>query len=528
MSVQRRFFIAMISSYATRLGTLRRLLFCNPAAFLFLALAGSLAHATPWNHTSWPPPTANSDVTASVPVYATVSATPSPSITLNFIKSGMYQIYRKDPSATTWGTAVATFTSDVNTWTDTNVTVGQMYEYKCMITDPPSSPALIHIPNPITYTSGSTAYPTGYIVSGINVDETQPRGRIIVVVASDVPTNLPNEYNQYISDLQADGWFVHIISVAPGGYDVGGTNACATISVVNAGSGYVAGTAGTTNSTADYTFTDTVTGSIAFGTITVSATPVAGAVSTVTVASGGAGGGFNVGDPLTIGDVASSTGTGATFKVGTVTTVGPNPAPIRAAIQAIYNQYPGQVKDLVMVGKVPACRTSSSFVYDPDGHLVNCGATGADGYYANMTGTWTDTGSNLSLYPNYGVTLGTGEVNTPNDGKFDQYFMSQTGGEADMGFGRIDLSNGIAGQYEALKAYFNKLHRFKTCSPDFLPGRRIIMREGDFENVDGTGWNMALQRQSSQWSGRAQLHKRRQRHRRHCRQRLADGSQRQF
>src|SRR5262249_16944099 len=30
-----------------------------------------------------------------------------------------------------------------------------------------------------------------------------------------------------------------------------------------------------------------------------------------------------------------------------------------------------------------------------------------------------------------------------------------------------------------------------TCSPDFLPGRRIGFRYGDFENVDGTGWNMA-------------------------------------
>jgi len=471
------------------------------AALVSIALLGlsfTAAEATPWNHTSWPPPGTNCDVAASVPMYASVTATPTPSITLNFINSAKYQIFRKDPSATTWGTAVTTLASDLNTWTDTNVVVGQMYEYKCVMTDPPASPALIHVPNPKTYVAGTPADPTGYILSGINVDETQPRGHLIVLVASDVSANLPTEYNQYLTDLQADGWFVHQIIVPPipttiVGYDILGANALATVTVTNGGTGYLTTASGTTNTTTEYTFTDTATGSIAFGTISL--TSGTSSISAVTIATGGAGGGFNVGDTLTIGDVAASTGSGATFKVATVTSgTEPTPQSIRSQIQALYNQYPGQVKDLVIVGKVPACRTGSTLIGDPDGHEVNDGATGADGFYANMTGTWTDTGSNIAYYPNYGITLAnpeTGELNTPNDGKYDQYYMSDSGGEADIGFGRIDLSDGIAGQYEALKAYFDKLHRFKTCSPDFLPGRRIIFRGGDFENVDGTGWEMA-------------------------------------
>ena len=488
--------IAMITPFVSK----RLVTYFCPAQFhfgavvLLLALSSLVAQATPWNHV-WPPATSTADVVASVPISATTVVTP-PSITLNFIKPGTYQIFRKDPAATTWGTSIATTAAAATTYTDMTAAVGQLYEYKAIFTDGPSEE---HIPNPITYSGSANGPPIGYIVSGINVDETQPRGRVVVVVASDVPTNLPTEYNQYISDLQADGWFVHVIPVAPvpstvTGYDVGGTNACATITVTAGGSGYLNATTGTTNGTNIYPFTDSTTGSVAYGTLTVSATPAAGTVTAVTIVTGGAGGGFNVGDVLTIGQVASGTGSGATFQVGTVTTVGPSPVPIRAAIQAIYNQYPGQVKDLVILGKVPACRTSSKLIGDPDGHEVNDGATGADGYYANMTGTWTDTGSNAIYFGYDGITLSapeTGEVNTPNDGKFDQYYMSQTGGEADLGFGRIDLSNAINGQYEALKAYLRKLHRFKTASPDFLPGRRIILRTGDFENVDGTCWGMA-------------------------------------
>jgi len=460
------------------------------ALCLIGALALDGAHFTAqaaWNHVQWPPPTSTSDVVATVPVSATVTASP-PSITLHFIVAGKYQIFRKDPAATTWGTAITTLASDLNSWTDTNVNVGQLYEYKLIYTNGPTE---AQVRAPKTGTDGRSP-PIGYIMTGINVDETQPRGRVIVVVATDVPTNLPTEYNQYISDLQADGWFVHIVPVtpvpiSPAGYDVGGTNACATITVTSGGTGYVAGAAGTTDATGNFRFTDTTTNSVAFGTLSITS----GVITAVTVATGGGGGGFNVGDTLTISNVKTATGSGATFKVGSLTSAGPKPAPIRASIQSIYNQYPGEVKNLVLLGRVPACRTGSKYIGDPDGHQVNNGATGADGYYANMTGTWTDTGSNVTYIPSGGITLGTGEVNSPNDGKFDQYYMSESGGRADMGFGRIDLSNAINGQYEALKFYLNKLHRFKTASPDFQPGRRICYRKGGFPNIDETCWTMA-------------------------------------
>ena len=90
----------------------------------------------------------------------------------------------------------------------------------------------------------SGVYPNGYIVSGIAVDQTQPKGRIALVVANDVPTQLPTEYAQYKADLVADGWFVHEIPVprAPD-YDAKPIGAIKTVSITggSAGTGYTTG-----------------------------------------------------------------------------------------------------------------------------------------------------------------------------------------------------------------------------------------------------------------------------------------------
>ena len=83
---------------------------------------------------SWPPATNLSDTKSAVPIYATVSLSP-PSITLNFPRAGKYQIFRKDPSATAWGTALITQTVASTSWTDNAVNVGQFYEYKAIVTD---------------------------------------------------------------------------------------------------------------------------------------------------------------------------------------------------------------------------------------------------------------------------------------------------------------------------------------------------------------------------------------------------------
>ena len=379
---------------------------------------------------NYPPP--NTDVVSAVPILATVSTSP-PSITLNFSRSAKYQIFRKDPASTTWGTALVTLAAPATTWTDTSVAVGQLYEYKAVATDlisatPQTASTIVqlHVPSPLA-AFGRAPYPPtnpppyGYIMTGIQVDETAPKGRVILVVTTDVQTNLPAEVAQYQSDLAADGWFVHVISVAPA-------------------KDYTSNGTGTIDSTTGY-YTA----------------------------------------PFPADHIA-----------------------LRNQIIALYNQYPGEFKNVILLGKVPACRTGAVEWYangnnaylptDPDGHIVNRASYGADGYYANMTGTWTDTRANTQYFNKTtptDITVSAGTLNLAGDNKFDQYYMQETGGQADMGFGRIDLSNNIASQYEALRFYLNKLHRYKTASPDFLIGRKNFLRGGGFPCNDELFWSAA-------------------------------------
>jgi len=117
----------------------------------------------------------------------------------------------------------------------------------------------------------------------------------------------------------------------------------------------------------------------------------------------------------------------------------------------------------------------------PDGH-GNRASVGADAYYADMDGIWTDTGSNVTSYAGgISAAVKEGKINVAGDGKFDPGYMSLLGSgsanyKLELGFGRIDFSNQIAAEYESTRNYFNKLHRYKTAAPDFQPGRKAMHR----------------------------------------------------
>lgn len=397
--------------------------------------------AAPWNYSiqspTWPPPTGyyyNSPVR---PLEAVAGSNPA-NITLRIIEPGTYDIYRRVAGSSDWGASLANVTVTTGqTWTDNTVQEGVQYEYRIL------TPA----PNPYG----------GYILAGVKVDKTQPKGRFVVVVTSDVIANLPTEYAQYKADLVADGWFVHEII---------------------------------TPRAADYT----------------------------------------------------SNGTGANDSYGVPSAPFPSAhVDVRNQIIALYNQYPGEVKNLILLGKVTVPR--SGLVYNsPDGH-GNRGAIGADAYFADMDGIWTDTKSNAPhvtgavittgitnnpdgsvVIPSYidvpasaltqiktmrtgtgsgmvysgyysftvagglltqitaqqitGLAASSGEVNVVGDNKFDATFLSEITPNAnvELGFGRVDMSSNIANEYEALRTYLNKAHRYKTASPDFLAGRRGVHR----------------------------------------------------
>ena len=430
---------------------------------MMMSLASAHA-APPWVYSGsgpWTPPSGTIGNVyppngVAFPMEAVVSESP-PQITLRIFSgaanltanaynpdlTGSYDVFRKAPNATTWtkvNAAPVAVGTTLATWTDTNVNVGELYEYALA-------------------TAGTTVKRYGFLLAGIKVDQTQPKGRVALVVANDVVAALPNEYAEFKADLVNDGWVVHEIATTRAG---------------------------------SYT----------------------------------------------------SNGTGPNDALGVPTAPFPGEhINIRNQIIALYNAYPGELKNVILLGRIAVAR-AGHYGVGPDGH-GNRASLGADAYYADMDGVWTDLKSNgplmvvgtpvtgfinnadgsvtlptsalavsqsgldqvkafrlqgggphtWNVFPyqftilnglvtnmtsavgDTGINAGNGTVNVPGDNKFDGEYMSQIGnGAVELGFGRIDVSSNVPGEMEGLRMYLNKDHRYKTASPDFLPGRRAISR----------------------------------------------------
>ena len=144
-----------------------------------------------------------------MPVEATVQADP-PAITLEVHKKERsYQVFRKGPHDLEWSAQVGTIPIGDGTWTDTDVVAGVEYEYRLFGGEVDADRASL------------TAFLYGYIRSGIEVDMTDWRGRVIVVVAQNILDELPDAFEQYKKDLVGDGWTVHTV-VAPTREDTSG------------------------------------------------------------------------------------------------------------------------------------------------------------------------------------------------------------------------------------------------------------------------------------------------------------------
>lgn len=126
---------------------------------------------------------------------------------------------------------------------------------------------------------------------------------------------------------------------------------------------------------------------------------------------------------------------------------------LRALIVQAYNDHPSEVKALYLFGHLPV--TMSGYMA-PDGHDNEAHAT--DGYYADMDGTWTDSG-------NYEA----GE-NEPGDGRFDQSYYPD---DIELMVGRVDMANMTAyykTEEEYLRDYAHKSHAWR-CGAREVPLR---------------------------------------------------------
>jgi len=431
-------------------------------------------------------------------------STTTPSSGINTNVSGTYDIFRKDPLASSWGSPIGTVTvgTDISTWDDTNVTVGQVYEY-CLAA------------------TGTTSLKFANILAGIKADRTEPRGRMALVVADDIPTQLPAEYAQYKADLVADGWLVHEIQVARAkDYTSNGTGAKDVMGIPTApfptahidirnqlialyqdtGNQYpglplknvvLLGKVPVARSGLSYSGPDghgnvSAQGADAFYADMDGVWP--DVKSNFQYMLGGLVAGFvNNAD----GSVTCPTGVtiDATFLSNLRVTY--------ASSYAYVLEPAGNYIVYVSYGRVySAFKTFLGYTNNPDGtvtlprgvvidqtiltnaRLAGSGTFTVTGYIFIVTGgNVTAMACNASL--DISINAADGTLNVPGDNKYDAESMSQItnpNSNVEIGFGRIDLSNNVPGEYEAMRMYFNKLHRYKTASPDFLPGRKAIMR----------------------------------------------------
>ena len=131
----------------------------------------------------------------SVELWATVQVSP-PTVTLNWLPNvgtTNYAIARKPKNSSTWTTLSATNPSTTTQYIDNSVTVGTHYEYRVVRT------AVLGAQNYTGY---------GYLNSGIQIPETENRGKLILLVVDNFSLSLAPEIKRLQDDLEGDGWEV--------------------------------------------------------------------------------------------------------------------------------------------------------------------------------------------------------------------------------------------------------------------------------------------------------------------------------
>ncbi len=124
-----------------------------------------------------------------------------------------------------------------------------------------------------------------------------------------------------------------------------------------------------------------------------------------------------------------------------------------------------------LLGRVPV---PYSGVIAPDGHPDHQGAWPADGYYAELHGTWSDNLANN--------TSGSSNRNhnIKGDGKFDQNSFPS---DVDLQIGRVDMYNlpsFTSNEKELIRKYLNKNHAFRH--------KKIIAEEKALIDDEFTGY----------------------------------------
>ncbi len=148
---------------------------------------------------------------------------------------------------------------------------------------------------------------------------------------------------------------------------------------------------------------------------------------------------------------------------------------IKNQITNIYNNAPvsDKPKALFILGHVPLPRSGSANVTTPDEHEENAGARGADSYYADVNGVWTD----VATFSPAGLITPLA-TNLPNDFKLDQDFLPS---DVEIAYGRVDfkdLTDISNTELFLTEQYLDRLHNYKTVATGFFMGSKSVFDFG--------------------------------------------------
>jgi hypothetical protein len=157
---------------------------------------------------------------------------------------------------------------------------------------------------------------------------------------------------------------------------------------------------------------------------------------------------------------------------------------VKNLIVTDYNSDTANVKALFILGHVPV---PYSGAINPDGHPDHYGAWGADVYYADVNGTWTDGTVNAT------AASRPQNINIPGDGKFDQSLIPS---DVELQTGRVDyydLPAFALTETELMHNYLNRDHDYKFKI--FDPPKKCMVDDnfGAFggEAFGSNGWRIA-------------------------------------
>ncbi|TAG09932.1 MAG: hypothetical protein EAZ42_05170 [Verrucomicrobia bacterium] len=156
---------------------------------------------------------------------------------------------------------------------------------------------------------------------------------------------------------------------------------------------------------------------------------------------------------------------------------------IKNSIVNIYNAAPttDKPKILFILGHVPLPRSGSTSIMAPDEHDENKGARGADSYYADIDGVYTD----IATY-NPGGLQTSFAINLPGDFKWDQDIFPS---DIEMAFGRIDfadITEVAASEFVMLERYLDRLSKYRNVAPGHDMGEKTGFNFGYDNSNDGT------------------------------------------